>query len=75
MNQVHRFSRENEERLEASLKASYAGQAASQWLELREHVESNDMGRIYGKGVRISLKKNVLSEIILKNYSYFELNV
>jgi len=35
MNQVHRFSRENEERLEASLKASYAGQAASQWLELR----------------------------------------
>ena len=27
--------RENEERLESSIKATYAGQAAGQWLELR----------------------------------------
>ena len=35
MQSVTRFTRENESRLEASLKATYAGQAASQWLELR----------------------------------------
>jgi len=35
MNQSHRFIRENEEYLESSMKANYASQAASQWLELR----------------------------------------
>jgi len=35
MNQSPRFIRENEERLESSIKATYAGQAAGQWLELR----------------------------------------
>jgi len=35
MNQSPRFLRENEEALESSMKASYAGQSASQWLELR----------------------------------------
>ena len=29
------YFRENEERLTSSMRASYAGQAASQWLELR----------------------------------------
>ena len=32
---VPRFVRENEEKVEASLRTSYSGQAASQWLELR----------------------------------------
>ena len=35
MQNVARFTRENEARLESSLKAAYAGQAAGQWLELR----------------------------------------
>jgi len=35
MQAVPRFVRENEERLESSMKANYSGQAASQWLELR----------------------------------------
>jgi len=35
MNQSHRFIRENKEYLESSMKASFAAQAASQWLELR----------------------------------------
>merc|ERR1719383_909100 len=32
---VPRFVRENEERVESSLRTVYSGQAASQWLELR----------------------------------------
>ena len=32
---VPRFVRENEEKVEASLRTNYSGQAASQWLELR----------------------------------------
>lgn len=35
MNAVRRFISENEEQVEASQKAQYAGVAASQWLELR----------------------------------------
>jgi len=35
MNAVPRFIRDNEDKLEAAIKASYAGQAASQWLEIR----------------------------------------
>ena len=35
MKTTRRFLRENEEKLEASQKAQYAGIAASQWLELR----------------------------------------
>lgn len=35
MQAVPRFVRENEEKLESSMKTNYSGQAASQWLELR----------------------------------------
>ena len=35
MGSVPRFVRENEEKMEASLRTNYSSQAASQWLELR----------------------------------------